>query len=124
MKIRHGFVSNSSSSSYIITLPKMCFATDEALYLYMFGAMDYMNEFNDDESKPKWDSEDDVKIGWAKAMLAEHHIDIKSDANRYIIEGFSSMHNSYSDMPVVLKNLYFELKEDHEYISFKREGDN
>jgi hypothetical protein len=47
----------------------------------------------------------------------------EKNGNVYI-EGFTSMHNSYFDMPPDIAFLYFELIEADVLVRFKRDGDN
>jgi hypothetical protein len=56
-----------------------------------------------------------------KKALDDNNITLEEKAGRIEISGYSCMHNSYNDMPKMLQDIYFKLKENCDIISFKRD---
>ena len=81
MKIRNGFVSNSSSSSFVVAFPKDNLTVEE-VHGYLFGDLKYMSHPYEFEAV----STEDISITIWKDMMSQ-----KSNNGRLIVEQFKGI---------------------------------
>lgn len=112
MKSRQGFVSNSSSSSYILVFPKF------KNYLNIIA--EYIRCSANDYEQPKFKNNKQLQQ-YIKNYFKKIYLEMTEKNDNIYIEGFTSMHNSYHDMPHDIAALYFELIENDINVKFKRE---
>ena len=166
MKIRYGFVSNSSSASYIVT-PTKTFDSEEAFLQDLYQTCEYAFReseqiwvereerweeetrnrstvetdgpftnllstisFPRDKHKPVFQeetydlpSEEKINI-MRQACLNEGFDIIHKSEGKYSLSSFTSMHNSFMDMPKLLGAIYCEYLTYHGGADFSCEQDN
>jgi hypothetical protein len=150
VKIRNGFVSNSSSSSYIVNIkvePKVFYNLLQAEYgWHMFGKAEAMKDLKKEikehekysrsilqdergeelaERLKKLQNTDSNNRNIIKIILENHNILIKENADEVELESSTSMHNDFNEgVDDVLKEIILFFLMDTEYkVVAHREAD-
>lgn len=173
MKIRNGFVANSSSASYILTIPNISMSLFYNDIMHELDIWDTFvgrhiasidNELNKDTKYiatkqlseeerdkvkynnikyyPSWEfmirerkerhshimkelrAKDNTNGIMAELLRFIHHIEIERDGNNVQVTGFSTMHNSFGDMPDVFKNIMGYYLDQGKPITLRTEHDS
>lgn len=123
MKIRTGFVSNSSSSSFILTIRKKFESIDD-LYrsIWNFIYFRHNNElFNDERDDNEGYTYDNVRL---QKFLNDHHIEVKlNNSDYYELSTWTPMYNDSSDIPEAFTLLTLDYILNGYNIDLKAESD-
>ncbi len=105
MKVRLGFVSNSSSSSYIVLIKGI-----------------YLESFLEDLAEERHGSP--LNTDKVLGELKDHRISIQQEDDDVLLVGFTVMHNDYQDTPPLLTEiiLYYLFEKNH-ILRCRRDGD-